>query len=111
LSEDDVTKMPKFEVDRPERDQVDRVVGEIRSAIGPLARLSVNDDSRIMAKAANELRLVGTYAAGPIAKALSRSDDPRHRLGMLVILRHLGSGPTRTSSRCWSAWPRRNPSP
>jgi hypothetical protein len=78
-------------VERHKPDEVDRAVASVKSAVGRLSRLVFSDDLRLVKKAAASVFDIGAFAAGPVAKAISRAPDPRQRMALLLLLEQLGS--------------------
>src|SRR5262249_11523276 len=77
---------------KPKPDAIDRAISAVRSATIRLARRMQTDDRAERARVAAALLEMGQFAGGPLAVALSRTPDPRHRAYMLGLLRSIGSG-------------------
>ena len=80
-----------IKTERAKPDEVNRAISGVRSAMVKLASRMCTDDLRVALRAAQALREMGEFAGGPLALALSRAPDPRHRTLMLALLREIGS--------------------
>jgi hypothetical protein len=86
-----VKKLTMIQFDKPRRDDVDRAIAGVRTAMTKLANKMQTDDGDARGRAAWALMQMGPYAAGPVAVVLSRTPAPAHRLYMLGLLRSIGS--------------------
>ena len=77
--------------ERPKPDEVARAISGVRSAMIKLASRMCTDDYAVVVRTAQALREMGEFAGGPLAVAMSRAADPRHRTLMLALLREIGS--------------------